>query len=225
MYGRCSQTGYLLASESRGAVVSGWCAYSPARQRQPGGKAIRNRMSGHGQTTTCGTHSPFRGSIWRPMGILWARFGAKTGLWPVPKGPRSHSTCCDLNGLARSSQWAYSARAAKTCPFRDQNRPQIGVEGTFLIPRTVDRDRFCSLEPLQGTFLDPFPGLRIPRLDFPRHQHRGHAVNEDKTEGEDLDSTETVRPQSPVVPERVGPYRILERLGECGMGVVWRLAS
>ncbi len=51
--------------------------------------------------------------------------------------------------LARFVQWAYSARAAQTCPFRDQNRSQIGVEGTFLIPRTAD-----------GNVFDPANGLR-----------------------------------------------------------------
>ncbi len=41
-------------------------------------------------------------------------------------------------------------------------------------------------------------------------------MDDDKTKSEDLDSTETVQPQSPVLPERVGPYRILELLGEGG---------
>ena len=39
-------------------------------------------------------------------------------------------------------------------------------------------------------------------------------MDDDKTEGEDLDSTEMARPDSPDLPERVGPYRILELLGE-----------
>ena len=47
-------------------------------------------------------------------------------------------------------------------------------------------------------------------------------MNDDKTEGEDLDSTETVRPASPDLPERVGPYRILELLGEGGLMTEYR---
>ncbi len=46
-------------------------------------------------------------------------------------------------------------------------------------------------------------------------------MDEDTPPTDDLDSTETARPQSPILPQRIGPYRLLQKIGEGGMGVVY----
>ncbi len=69
----------------------------------------------------------------------------------------------------------------------------------------------------------PLRGSSILGYTLPSIDPEALAMSEDKTPPEDLDSTRTAEPLDSGEPRRIGPYKILQKLGAGRMGEVTSL--